>query len=305
MKWMNFAALSALLAATALPNIAQGKILNPAISADAISIMKRAQCGPADGKPAIFYWTGKVYSRVPGEPDRLLFSGDGMNVRQCTTVTDPVRGTGYRQVSRELMTVNDPVTGEILREWKNPWTGETVEVLQIANDPVNMPPMFPLGRDGKPVELGFRQIGNYVMMPMEIPLRYHNVLGGDYQAYIGGQYHAMEIFDFIAPASEILNDRVEHVAPSIAWVRISDWLPWMKMGGRSGQLVFNAVGTKLKSFDELPARLRQEIADHYPDYQSPPPMDDARPNETSWTVFKKWVDAKSPPSADGSKGHHP
>ena len=36
--------------------------------------------------------------------------------------------------------------------------------------------------------------------------------------------------------------------------------------------------------------LKQEIAANYPAWTSPPPGDDARPNETTWTVFKKKVD---------------
>jgi len=83
-------------------------------------------------------------------------------------------------------------------------------------------------------------------------------------------------------------------------VRISDWMPWMKMRGRQGQMVFNAMGNKLKSFDELPKVLKDEIALNYPIYTSPPPLDDQRPNETTWTVFKKWVAEK-----DGGKKPNP
>jgi hypothetical protein len=32
----------------------------------------------------------------------------------------------------------DPKTNEIVDRWQNPWTGETVEVIHVANDPVNM-----------------------------------------------------------------------------------------------------------------------------------------------------------------------
>jgi hypothetical protein len=80
--------------------------------------------------------------------------------------------------------------------------------------------------------------------------------------------------------------------PIISWVRVSDWMPWMKMQGRDGQLVFNAMGNKLKNFSELPAVLKDEIALNYPTYTAPPPVDDARPNETTWTVFKKKIDAE-------------
>jgi hypothetical protein len=66
----------------------------------------------------------------------------------------------------------------------------------------------------------------------------------------------------------------------------------MKMRGRQGQLVFNAMGAKLKSYDELPKVIKDEIAANYPPYTSPPPGDDARPNDTTWTVFKRMIDAQ-------------
>jgi hypothetical protein len=57
-------------------------------------------------------------------------------------------------------------------------------------------------------------------------------------------------------------------------------------------MVVNAMGNKLKSYDELPKVLKDEIALNYPIYTSPPPLDDQRPNETTWTVFKKWIAEK-------------
>lgn len=269
---------------------AGARMLNPEVPADALEIMKRTQCGVADGVPAVYHWSGRIYSRVTGERDRLLFRGEGMNIRQCVAVEDPVRGKGWRQVSREVMLFLDPKTGEVLREWKNPWTGETVEVMHIANDPVNGRPNFPIGADGAPYRLSLQRTGQWVQMPVEVPLFYHNVLAGDYEDYVGGHYHAMEIFDFAARADELLDTAKPTSYPSVSWVRISDWMPWMKMAGRDGQVVFNAMGAKLKSYDELPDVLKREIAANYPAWTAPPPGDDARPNETTWTVFKEKID---------------
>jgi hypothetical protein len=282
---------------------AAAKMLDPAKSEDALEIAKRAQCGEADGKPAVYHWSGKVYSRVTGEPDRLLFKGEGMNIRQCVTVDDPKRGKGWRLVSREVMFYLDPNTGEVLRQWTNPWSGETVEVMQIANDPVNQRPQFATNADGSPYQFAGRRSGRWIFAPFEAPLFYHNVLAGEYQDYIGGKYHAMEIFDFAYDAEEILNPKKYPTAyPIISWVRISDWMPWMKMRGRQGQIVFNAMGQKLKSYDELPKVLKDEIALNHPIYTAPPPGDDPRPNETTWTVFKKWAEERKPKPA-ATSGH--
>ena len=294
-------ALNLILASTALALIvapASARILDPAKPDDALEINKRMQCGEADGKQAVYHWSGRAWSRVEGEPDRLLFKIEGMNVRQCTTVTDPQRGKGYRLVSREILLYLDPVTGEVVRNWKNPWTGETVEVLHVANDPVNSRPSFAKGPDGASFSnANLRREGRWFFMPSEIPLFYTNPLQGVYQDYVGGKYHAMEIFDFAFDANEMLDTRNATSFPIVSWVRMAEFLPWMKMRGRPGIVIINAMGNKLKSFDELPALLKTEIAANYPAYTAPPPLDDSRPNETSWTVFKKWADRQKPPAA--------
>ncbi|MEO0441805.1 MAG: DUF1838 family protein, partial [Pseudomonadota bacterium] len=246
-------ALASTALAFAISVPASARTLDPDKPEDALEIMKRTQCGTADGVPAVYHWSGRVYSRVQGEPDRHLFNGEGMNVRQCVRIEDPKRGVGYRQVSREVMFYLDPKTNEVLRTWENPWTGENVKVMQIANDPVNSRPNYPYSADGKPYKIStLRRHGKWMFMPFEVPLFYHNVLAGDYQDYVGNKYHAMEIFDFAFLADEMLDTRNPTVYPTISWVRISDWMPWMKMRGRQGQMVFNAMGAKLKSYDELP-----------------------------------------------------
>jgi len=73
-----------------------------------------------------------------------------MNIRQCVAVEDPERGTGYKLVSREILLYLDPQTGEVLETWQNPWSGETVRVLHVANDPVNST-SYVTGRDGRPI----------------------------------------------------------------------------------------------------------------------------------------------------------
>jgi Protein of unknown function (DUF1838) len=304
LKTIFATALLASLSAGAIAAKEKPRMLDPGNPGDALEISKRAQCGEADGKPAVYHWAGNIYSRVQGEPDRLLFKGEGMNIRQCVTVNDPQRGKGWRLVSREIMLYLDTKTGEVVRKWTNPWTDEVVDVMHIANDPVNQRPQFAISADGKPYSFTGRREGRWIFAPFEAPLFYHNVLQGDYQDYVGGKYHAMEIFDFAYDAEEILNTKNPTAYPIISWVRISDWMPWMKMRGRQGQMVFNAMGNKLKSYDELPKVLKDEIALNYPDYAAPPPGDDARPNETTWTVFKKIVDAERAKSGEKPKTGH-
>ena len=254
---------------------------------------RRIQCALEDNKPAVYGWNGNTYSRVPGEPDRLLFKVTGMNIRTCVTVQDPDKGMGVRMVSREILLYLDPETGEILDQWENPWTGETVDVIQIENDPVNQPPIFATGRDGKPFAMPLNIVGDQWWMTSTIPLFYTNALGGKYQDFIGGKYHATEMFNFFGDVEDLAADAGDTTNIRIGWERISDWLPWMEMRGRAGILYFHTAGRKLDNFEQLPDIMKEFIDTKYPKYREPPPGDDTRPNETSWTYFKKVLDAES------------
>ncbi len=255
--------------------------------------LRRIQCSEVDGKPVTYYWKGVAYSRVPGEPDRLLFKVEGMNVRHCGPLAGSKSKAEFRLVSREILLYEDPVTGEVLRTWNNPWTGKTVDVVQVANDPVNGNYAL-LGRDGKPTNLPFEAIGNQWWLTTGVPLFYTNPLGGDYQRYVGGTYHATELFNFFGAVDDLGNRRKDSAESAVSWQRLSLWLPWMEMGDRTGMLYFHTAGRKLASRDDLSATMKAEIAKNYPEYVNPPPLDDPRPNETSWTYFKKVIDAQKP-----------
>jgi hypothetical protein len=252
---------------------------------DHLAAMRKIQCSLRDGEVVTWYWSGYAYSRVPGEPDRQLFAVEGMNIRQCGPLGDANDGS-FKMVTREILIYKDPKTGEVLRSWTNPWTGKQVKVVHVANDPVNQR-VGAVDRAGRPFELPFVVNGNQWWLTSTVPLFYRNALGGDYQDYVGGKYHATEMFNFFGDVDELANPRRPSVSARVAWVRISDWLPWMEMGGRAGIVYFNTAGRRLERFEDMPESLRTEIKVNFPAYQAPPPLDDERPNETSWTYFRK------------------
>jgi len=267
----------------------------------AIEWNAKTTCGTTEpGVTRYGMWEGRLLSRVPAEKDRVLFNVIGINTRQCAQLSDPVRGPGFRSVSREIMVYLDPLTNEIIDEWLNPWTGETVGVIHVANDPVNMrAPTFARREDGTPHRLRLRRYDDTLVASNEIPLFYLNPLAGDYQEYVGGHYHAMEIFNTFYRAADLLDSRRTRIGESrISWQRISGWLPWMKMADRPGLMVFNATGFSTFDENKIPPQLRQVLEQRYPEYLTPPPLDDARPNETTWTITKRAIDAKRAKAGD-------
>ncbi|HHQ14408.1 MAG TPA: DUF1838 domain-containing protein, partial [Chromatiales bacterium] len=166
-----------------------------------------------------------------------------------------------------------------------------VDVIHVSNDPVNQT-WTKTGRGGQPLRLPLVVQGEQWSLSMAVPLFYTNPLGGEYQEYVGGNYHATEMFNFFGRANELENPEIDSLPVAVGWVRISSWLPWMEMGDRAGLMYFHTAGRKLDSFDQLSEQMRAEIERNYPEYVNPPPLDDQRRNETSWSFFRKVLDAR-------------
>jgi hypothetical protein len=257
----------------------------------ALQIMRKIHCSLEDGKIETYWWNGRAFSRVPGEKDRLLFAVEGMNIRRCVSVGGQAGDASFKLVSREILLYKESVSGEILRTWQNPWTGETVKVIHVANDPVNGK-WTQTGRDGRPFSLPLTIQGDQWWMTQTIPLFYKNPLGGDYQRYVGGMYQATEMFNYFGDVADLEDEKKDSIAARVGWVRLSDWLPWMEMRGRAGMIYFHTAGRKVNSYDEISDLMKAEIAQNYPEYTQPPPLDDDRPNVTSWIFFKRSLPAE-------------
>jgi hypothetical protein len=57
-------------------------------------------------------------------------------------------------------------------------------------------------------------------------------------------------------------------------------------------MIFNATGYSTFDKSRIPPRLMQVLTTRYPEYLVPPPLGDPRENATTWTVTKKWIDAR-------------
>ena len=303
------ALLKILPLALLLPALASSQVLDVSDPEQALLASNKLFCDNRAETPSLYWWQGVVYSRIPGEKDRHLFNVQGMNIRQCARLEDPLRGLGFRSVSREVMLYLDPETGQVLKTWDNPWTGEQVEVIQVHNDPVNSrAPSWARDESGQPAASfsGYTEVNGMALRGGGAArLFYYNPLAGDYQDYEGGNYHASEFLTMAFPMADALDASQTAIQDAvISWGRVSGWLPWMKMRSRTGLLVHYTHGMRLHDWADLPDVLRKEIEANYPKFREPPPVDDARPNETSWTVFKRIIDQRRADGSEPQQGGH-
>jgi Protein of unknown function (DUF1838) len=235
-----------------------------------------------DGKPVFANWWVTVFAVVPGERPREIMKLDGYNIGRFIKAADGSADF----VSREVAYYKDSRTGEILKEWTNPFTNERNNVLHVANDPVNGKYAAP--KAGEAGRFPFMVSGDDVFLRLDIPLAYPNaLLPAEFPAESSGPtYLASEHFTFFAKATDLRNSALPSVPLTYAWARTGPWLPWMKMGTRPGYLIYSGHGRKYASFDELPADVKAFTMANFPQYATAPAAFTA-PNETSWTYYKK------------------
>ncbi len=231
-----------------------------------------------DGQQTFLTWTGSIYAFVPDEPKKHLFKIVGMSVSRCIADTE----SSWDFTSRELTYYLDPSTGEILHQWQNPWTGELVPVIHVANNPVQgrFKGRFPAEVDGDITTFVFNLFPTYP-----------NPLAGD-ERFIdyspNPTYQAAELFKLTVPTEDLLNSEKPSVSKLIlSWDRIGPWLPWMKMGNRAGHLIYSACGSKANSFTDLPQLLQDEINTRVPLYKDAAKSSLDQEDMTSWIYFKK------------------
>jgi hypothetical protein len=223
-------------------------------------------------------WSGSIYALVPGEKRQHLFKMVGMSVSRCIATAEGV----WDFTSRELTYYLDPNTGKILRQWHNPWTEEMLPVIHVANNPVQgvFKKSFPAVVDG--------DLATFVF---DLFPTYPNVLAEDQQFADYSPhalYQAAELFKLTVPLADLVNPDLPSVSElHLSWDRIGPWLPWMKMGDRSGQLIYSGYGSKVKDFTELPQLLQEEINTRIPVYKNAPIAALDGEDMTSWHYFKR------------------
>ncbi len=233
----------------------------------------------------IFYANGSIYGFVEGERDKHLMDYEMYNIARLL----PMEGGAYQLLTREVLLYMDKETGEVLEKYNNPYTEKTVDVLHVWNDPVNQ--NFQLeGRFGKWGVNHNKYGDDMICMNADVLLTYPSPLKvADYpESSQSDLYEACELFQFFFSEEE-LNDADDlSTSCTISWTRFGPWLPWMKMGQRPGKMMYQGAGYKLseRNYDEMPKVLTDYVMKTKPEYRHAPSTY-SKPNETSWTYYKK------------------
>jgi hypothetical protein len=239
-----------------------------------------------NGEEVTYYWIGTVYSFVPGERSVPLFTLEGCNVGKTVKVEG-----GYQFLTREVAVYKDLETNKIMSKWYNPLLKDSVEVVDVWNDPVNQQFML----KGKYGDWGvdFTQLGeDRLAMHSDIFLLYPSPLKkADFpENSRSDNYQAAELFQFFFSKKD-MNSNAPSIYSDISWTRMSDFLPWMRMADKPGYLVYQCRGYKVMKGQDLPADFKNYIQANKSEYLHAPDKFSS-PNMTSWKYFKQFKEKK-------------
>lgn len=280
---LHRAAAALAVALTALAGQAQALDLNK--PEDSYQAMLRV-VGDTSGKAVFKDWDATIFAALPGEKPQPILRTIGFNAGRMLKQADG----GYHWVTREVSYYVDLKTGQIIERWANPFSGKTVDVVQVANDPVSN--KFPKLQAGQPNPFAafsrFDVRGEVSWMRWDVPLKYPNELkpASDPDESSGESYVASEHFIWFSSTADLQSDTATSTPVHYSWFRSGPWLPWMKMGMAPGFLIYSGNGRKYGSFDELSQQLREYTLKHFPKFADAP-TSFYQPNETSWSYYRK------------------
>jgi|GEM_PF-408689 len=259
--------------------------LNLNNSEDNLTAFIKARASLVEGEEVIFYAKGDIYGFVNGDRDKALMSFEMYNIARA----NKDENGGYVLLSREVGVYKDIRSGKILESFVNPYTQEKVEVVHVWNDPVNQ--KFTLKSEYGEWSMNHTSLGkDRICMNADIFLTYPSPLPvASYPKNSqDDMYEAAELFQFYFSRTDMNNPNLNSIPVEISWTRIGPWLPWMNMGQRPGNMVYHCTGYKLMGddYDELPAAFIDYIKSTKPEFTNAPEVY-SKPNETSWTYFKK------------------
>jgi len=242
----------------------------------------RIRCSLNPNDETLFFFNGTVnaFTQNPYNAT-ILFKTVGVNVARCWKRADG----SYTLASREFLYYIDPVTDQILNSWTNPWTGETVTVMHVDNDPV-------LQQLPAAIQSPGMIAGDDYILSLDVVLQYPNALAN--QAQFPGispspLYQAGEFFKFIAPTSDVFSDIDTVSKVLVTWNRVGPFLPFMKMGNQQGYLAYSSFGNRVPDWTYLPDQVKADVANRVPHYKHAPTCIPDTRSVTSWNFFAAHV----------------
>jgi Protein of unknown function (DUF1838) len=237
--------------------------------------------GSLDPKAIKYGWySGRLMSIVPGSAGRDLIGVIGLGAAR--TLPRDAQGR-WQLLRRECGFFYDLASGEVLERWRNPFTDEDVEVVHIANDPVNQ--LISPVRAGEqlyeqavtkkveePFVLPWQQAGPRAFVEFHSHLWAKNPL--DPAVWVresaGPMVQISDMMTYVCDLAQLQDDSLPHVSYSGNWVHVRPWQPWMLMGAAPGHLMYHCFTGSATRLEDVPPHIAKIVESRLPAFLQPP-----------------------------------
>jgi hypothetical protein len=183
---------------------------------------------------------------------------------------------GYETTAISMVFYTDVETGEYLRTFDNPITGQTVEINYFPARPSKRITSIGESKAPSPSRPGYDIISSHPLGPAVIE-------GNDVWVRMddstrmepktpeaGPVFRVNDWSTYHGSVSDVANTDVKNAAATWHFNDILSFPPWLGMGDRPGDFVSRGFGRKVSSFSAMPDRFQDLIKQRHPDiYQDP------------------------------------
>lgn len=213
-----------------------------------------------------WWYDGTIYGVVGDQQPRPLVKFEGMELYWVIHLGNDE----FELIGNTCTFFRDVDTGQMIDSFKNPFTGETNQVMPAVQG----------GGPGRGFNYsvnGIRPTKFMDAMP-EQPLVLDWSFARD-MAWLHNQTayppglpppRAQRQSMFV-PVKQLSDPRIKNLPTVFSSTVFMPWLKWMDMGDRPGHLIWHASGAKLESIDQLPEEYRRRAEAEFPQYLSADP----------------------------------
>ena len=226
------------------------------------------------------WYTGRLRAVVPGAAVRDLLTVVGFSAAR--TLPRDAQGR-YALLRRECGFFLDLDSGAVLDSWLNPYTCERVDVVHIANDPVNQL-ISPLRTNERlyeqdvapqapePYVLPWQVAGDRVFVEVASHLWARNPL--DPAIWVresaGSQIQISDLQTYSCAIDDLQNAALLSVSYQGNWVHVRPWQPWMLMGTAPGHLMYHCFTGSATLLGDVPVAIRSLVEQRLPSFLAAP-----------------------------------
>ena len=227
------------------------------------------------------WYRGRIMGVAPGGAVRDLLGIKVMSSQRLEPLADR---PGWSLLQKEVGFFFDLATGEVVDEWENPYTSETVEVLHIANPSVSRN-IEPVVRDSRfyddpqkasegerPFVLPWQRAGDRLFVEQHSHFWAKNPLDPAVwkRESSGPMLQVSDMMSFNVRFSDVQNPELTSLENWGAWVHVRPWQPWMLMGTSAGHCLYNCFTGSADSLATIPGDIVAATRARHPDFLEAP-----------------------------------